>query len=193
MGDKPSILAFSGSTRRDSYNTKLAWIAAQGAERAGAAVTLINLRDYPMPLYDGDYELAEGIPETAMALKQLFFAHQGLLLASPEYNSSFSGMLKNAIDWLSRRSEGEAPLACFKGKVVGLMSASPSALGGLRGLVPIRAMLNNIGCLVLPEQVTVPAADKAFDSEGRLKEAAMQSRIEEIGAAVAEILLKLRR
>ncbi|MEN8259324.1 MAG: NAD(P)H-dependent oxidoreductase [Pseudomonadota bacterium] len=193
MGETLSILAFSGSTRRNSYNHKLLMSAVEGAKCADVSVTQINLRDYPMPIYDGDYEEAEGIPETAKALKKVFLSHQGLLLASPEYNSSISGVLKNTIDWLSRREEGEAPLVCFKGKVVSLMSASPGALGGLRGLVHVRAILGNIGCIVLPEQVAVPSADQAFDADGRLLDDAVRKRVEGLGRNLAGMLKKLYR
>lgn len=193
MGDRLSILALSGSTRRESYNQKLLTAAVEGAQRAGVSVTKISLRDYPMPLYDGDYEESEGIPDTTKALKKVFMSHQGILLASPEYNSSISGVLKNTIDWLSRREEGEAPLACFKSKVVCLMSASPGALGGLRGLVHVRAILGNIGCIVLPDQVAVPSANRAFDKDGRLIEEPVRVRVEGLGSTLAEMLIKLHR
>jgi NAD(P)H-dependent FMN reductase len=188
---KPTIIAFAGSTRTDSYNKKLVKIALQGAEAAGADVTFLDLRDVPMPLYDGDLEEREGLPANARKLKDLLLAHQGLLIASPEYNSSLSGVLKNAIDWASRPVEGEAPLACFKGKVCSLMSASPGALGGLRGLVPVRSLLGNIGVIVLPDQVAVSKAHEAFDDNGRLKDAKQQASIEALGANVARMLAKL--
>ncbi len=137
--NKPKILAFAGSTRSASFNKRLARIAAEGARKAGADVTFIDLRDYPMPLYDGDLEDKEGLPANAKKLKEIFLAHKGLLIASPEYNSSMPGVLKNTIDWVSRVSDPkEVPLACFDGKVATLMSASPGALGGLRGLVHLR-------------------------------------------------------
>ena len=137
------ILAFAGSTREGSYNKKLVKIAAAAARAAGAEVTVVDLRDLPMPLFDQDLETHEGLPAHARRLKELFLAHQGLLLSCPEYNSSMSGVFKNAIDWVSRPAPGETPLGCFMGKVAALMSASPGALGGLRGLVHVRAMLGN--------------------------------------------------
>jgi NAD(P)H-dependent FMN reductase len=112
----PRILAFAGSLRTDSFNKKLARIGAEGARAAGAEVTLIDLRDFPMPVYDGDLEAA-GMPETVLQLKKLFLEHQGLLIASPEYNGSIPGPLKNAIDWVSRSAPGERPLASFTDKV----------------------------------------------------------------------------
>ncbi len=107
----PKILAFAGSTRTDSFNKKLVKIAMMGAQAAGAQVTYIDLRDFSMPLYDGDLEIKEGIPPNAIKFKEALIAHQGLLISSPEYNSSTSGVLKNAIDWASCPLPGEAPLA----------------------------------------------------------------------------------
>ncbi len=192
MNNPPQILALSGSTRTDSINQKLVEVAAGGAEVVGASVKVIRLKDYSMPLYDGDWEEKHGIPDSARALKALMFSHQGLLIASPEYNSSITAVLKNTIDWLSRREEGEEPLQCFKGKVVSLMSASPGALGGLRGLVHVRSILANLGCIVLPDQVAVPSANRAFDIEGRISGEALQHRIETLGSNLTEILQKLQ-
>jgi NAD(P)H-dependent FMN reductase len=191
MTQTPKILAFAGSTRSESYNKRLVRIAALAGEAAGAQVTLVDLRDYPMPLYDGDLEAQHGIPEQALAFKDLMRGHRGLLLACPEYNSSLSAVLKNAIDWVSRPVEGEAPLECFKGKVVSLMSASPGGLGGLRGLVHVRAILGNLGCIVLPDQVAVPAAHQAFDGSGHLVDAERHAAVEALGRNVAQMLTKL--
>lgn len=185
------ILAFAGSTRTESYNKKLVAIAAEGATEAGAEVTLIDLRDFPLPLYDEDFESEHGLPSQAWQLKDLFLAHQGLLIASPEYNSSISGVLKNTIDWVSRPVEGEAPLACFKGKVCSLMSASPGALGGFRGLVPLRSLLENIGTLVLPDQLAISKAYEAFDESDNLKNATQQLAVKNLGANTAHMLKKL--
>src|SRR5215831_18806881 len=168
MTTAPKILAFAGSTRIESFNKKLIKIAAEGARSAGVEVTLADLRDYPMPIYDGDLEAKDGLPTKAREFKELMLAHQGLLISAPEYNSSITAVLKNTIDWASRRCEGEAPLACFTGKVAGLVSASPGALGGLRGLVHVRSILGNIGVLVVPDQVAVSKAHEAFHPDGQL-------------------------
>jgi NAD(P)H-dependent FMN reductase len=189
--NKPKILAFAGSTRTDSFNKKLVKIAAKGAVAAGAEVTLIDLRDFPLPLYDADLEEKEGIPGSGMKLKELFLKHQGLLISAPEYNSGITAVLKNAIDWVSRSSPGEAPLACFTGKAASLMSASPGGLGGLRGLVQVRAILGNIGVLVLPDQVAVPRAHEALAPDGSLKDPKQQASIEKLGANLTMILTKL--
>ncbi|WP_421656325.1 NADPH-dependent FMN reductase [Leptothermofonsia sp. ETS-13] len=191
MAYTPKILAFAGSTRTDSFNKKLVKIAGAGARSAGADITFLDLRDIPMPLYDGDLEAEQGIPPWARQFKDLLLAHDELLIASPEYNSSLSGVLKNAINWASRPVEGEAPLGCFVGKVASIMSASPGALGGLRGLVHLRAILGNIKVLVLPDQVAVGKAHEAFNPDGSLKEAKQQESIEKLGENLATILAKL--
>ena len=192
MADVPKILAFAGSTRTGSFNKQLVKIAVAGARAAGAEVTLLDLRDLPMPLYDGDLEAAEGIPPNGQKFKALMLAHQGLLISAPEYNSGITGVLKNAIDWASRSAPGEAPLACFVGKVAALMSASPGGLGGLRSLVHVRSILGNIHVLVLPDQVAVPRAHEAFSPEGALKDPKQQAAIEQLGRNLAEILVKLK-
>ena len=188
---KPKILAFAGSTRTDSFNKKLVKIAATGAMEGGADVTVIDLRDFAMPLYDGDLEQQQGLPSTARKLKDLMLLHQGFLISAPEYNSSISGVLKNTIDWVSRPSEGEEPLACFKGKVAGIMSTSPGGLGGLRGLVHVRAILENISVLVIPDQIAVSKAHEVFNADGTLKDKKQEDQVKKIGSNVAKLLLKL--
>jgi NAD(P)H-dependent FMN reductase len=188
---KPRILAFAGSARTESYNHRLLLVAADGARAAGAEVTVLNLRDYPLPLFDEDLEREEGTPENATKLKQLFFDNDGLLIASPEYNSSISPLLKNSIDWVSRKADGEAPLGAYRGKVAALMAASPGGLGGLRGLVHIRSILSNIGVIVLPDQMAVSRAFEAFDDEGQLKDDKQQAKVRGLGKSVADTLGKL--
>lgn len=188
---KPKILAFAGSTRTDSFNKKLVKIAATGATEGGADVTVIDLRDFAMPLYDGDLEQQQGLPSNAKKLKDLMLSHQGLLISAPEYNSSISGVLKNTIDWVSRPSAGEESLACFKGKVAGIMSASPGGLGGLRGLVHVRAILENISVLVIPDQIAVGKAHEVFNADGTLKDKKQEDQVKRIGSSVAKLLLKI--
>jgi chromate reductase len=189
---KVKILVFAGSTRKDSFNKKLAKIAADDARAAGAEVTHIDLRDIPMPLYDGDLEASEGIPPNGRKLKELMLSHDAFLIASPEYNSSITGVLKNAIDWASRPSPGEKPLQCFAGKVVGLCSASPGALGGLRGLVTVRSILTNIGSIVIPTQVSVPRAMEAFDESGDLKDEKHRAPVRRLASELVTITSKLK-
>lgn len=187
-----NILAFSGSTRSGSFNKKILNAAVRGAMNAGSTVTVVDLLDFKLPLYDGDLEANEGIPENGTKLKELFLSHQGLLLALPEYNSSMSGVFKNVIDWVSRPTENEKePLACFKNKTAALMSASPGNFGGMRGLVHARSMLENINVLVLPEQVCVPHADTAFDDKGILKEDKTRLSLEKLGFCLAGLIDKI--
>lgn len=187
MANTPKILCFAGSLRKDSYNKKLVKIAMQAASDAGAEVTFIDLKDFEMPIYDGDIEAESGLPENAKKLKKIFKEHHGMLISSPEYNSSFSAALKNAIDWASRPEPGEKPLEMFSGKIVGVMAASPGALGGLRGLVPLRMLLGNINMLVVPNQIAVSSAADAFDEKGNLKDEKKQAQVVAIGARVTEL------
>lgn len=186
---QPKILAFAGSLRRGSLNKQLVRVAAAGAEAAGAEVTVIDLSDYPLPIYDGDLEASEGLPEMAVALQGLFRANDGLLLACPEYNGSMTAVFKNTIDWMSRPSPAET----LAPKIVSVMSASPGAIGGMRGLVHVRGMFANMGMLVLPGQLSLPKAHEAFDETGRLKDARMQANAEKLGAALATAIMKWAR
>ena len=191
MSAKTRILAFAGSARQDSYNKKLVQIAVQGARSVGAEVMLIDLRDFPLPIFDEDFEKESGAPEHARNLKQLFLEHHGLLIASPEYNSSISPLLKNTIDWVSRGAAGQAPLAAYVGKTAALLSASPGGLGGLRGLVHLRSILGNIGVLVLPDQIAVSKAYEAFQPDGSLKDGKQQAAVQNLGATLAAVTAKM--
>lgn len=194
MAFQPKILALAGSTRGDSLNKKLVRVAAAGARSAGAEVTVVDLRDLAMPLYDQDFENEHGLPEGALELKRLLGESQGMLISSPEYNSSVTGVLKNAIDWASRKATpDEAPLASLAGKAAALMAASPGALGGLRGLVHLRAILGNLRVLLLPEQKAVPKAFQAFADNGSMTDEKQQKAVEALGSGLTELLLKLNR
>jgi NAD(P)H-dependent FMN reductase len=185
------ILAFAGSARQASYNKKLVKIAVEGAKAVGAEVTYLDFRDLPLPLYDEDLETALGLPENALKLKALMKAHQGFLIACPEYNSSITPLLKNAIDWASRSEPGEPPLVCFKEKIAVLMSASPGGLGGLRGLGHVRSILSSIGVLVLPDQKAIGSAYQAFDENDNLKDESQQAAIMQLGSKLATVTAKL--
>ena len=183
----PKILAFSGSSRTGSYNRQLLASGVEAARSAGAEVVVVDLRDLALPLFDQDLESASGLPEGARKFKALLLAADGLLIASPEYNSSYTPLLKNAIDWASRvETDGEPALSAFRGKVAAICSASPGFLGGLRGLVALRTLLGNIGVLVLPEQVTLSTAHEAFEDSGSLKDAAKATQM----ASLAENLVR---
>ncbi len=170
-----NVLVFAGSTREGSYNKQLSKEAAEIARRLGANVTWIDLKDYPMPFYDADLE-AKGMPKNAKKLRDLMVANDMIVIASPEYNASVPAVLKNAIDWASRK-DGEASRSAFKGKKFALLSASPGRSGGARGLVHLRAIIEDVGGEVVSEQVSVPAAHAAF-TEDKLPELVSQLEIE---------------
>jgi NAD(P)H-dependent FMN reductase len=185
------LLAFAGSLRTASLNKKLVAIAAQGARDAGAEVTLIDLREFPMPLYDGDDESEHGLPENARMFKRLLMEHHGVLIATPEYNSQFPAVLKNAIDWASRRENDEKPLAAFTGKVAAVMSASPGAFGGLRGQALLRSQLAYLGMVTVPSRVGVAHAGDAFDDDGRLKDEKQHQSVLALGAEAVRFVQQL--
>lgn len=167
--NRPKVLCFAGSGRTGSWNQQLLDIGARMLRDAGAETTMLGLRELDLPLFDEDLEKAQGEPSGARRLKDLMFAHHAFLIACPEYNSSITPLLKNAIDWATRPKAGEQPLQAFRGKVCGLVAASQGALGGLRGLVHVRAILGNIGVIVLPEQVAVGAVHEQITG-GELKD-----------------------
>lgn len=185
------ILALSGSIRAKSFNRRLLKIAAAGAREAGAEVTMVDLSEYPLPLYNQDIEYSEGIPEAAVQLKRLMVEHQGLLIASPEYNGFPSPLLKNTFDWLSRKqAEHEPPMFAFQHKIAAVVSASPGAGGGTRGLTILRIYLQNLGIMTLPGQVSLGQAGQAFREDGRLHNDQMQKAAESLGADLFDILQK---
>lgn len=187
MTAKPKILAFAGSTRSGSYNKMLVRAAAAGAEAAGAAVTPIDLRDYPMPIYDFDFQQENGLPDAVVAFKDLLLSHRGMLIAAPEYNGSLSAVLKNAIDWATRRGgPDEAQLACFRGKVAGIMTACQGG-GGRNVQCHLRDILSRIGTTVVASRLTVTHAAEAFDDDGWLTDEKARSDAEAIGATVARM------
>ena len=188
MSQQSKILAFAGSNRKQSFNQKLVAVAAAGAREAGAEVTLINLAEYDVPIYNQDLENAQGIPEKAIAFKKLLTEHDGFLIASPEYNSAFTPFLKNMIDWASRKeSDDELPLQAYNGKFAVLMATSPGALGGLRGLTFLRMLLANLGVNVLAVQQAVPFARKAFEGDYLVDEQQRQ-RVMDLGRHLSDVL-----
>jgi len=184
---QPKILVFSGSLRTDSWNHKLAVAASKGAEAAGAHVTVIRLRDFELPIYDQEIEDADGLPDNCLKLKELFKAHHGMIIGCPEYNSSITAALKNAVDWVSRPADGEQPLECFDRKVIGLVAASPGGLGGIRGLPIERMLFGHIKAIVMPDQFSLSKAHEAFDDDGNLKDESQRKMAEGVGKAVAEV------
>lgn len=169
MTESTRLLFFAGSARASSVNKRLARLGASIAEANGIAATFADLGDYPMPLYDGDLQDREGIPENARKLEALMRVHTGVFIACPEYNASITPLLKNTLDWISRIREPE-PLYVFKTRVFALGSSSPGGMGGLRGLNTARTVLElGLGALVLPDQFAVPKALEAYDDHGHLK------------------------
>lgn len=186
--DQPRLLVFAGSARTGSFNRQLAAAAAKVAAEKGAAVTLAELRDYPMPIYDGDLEAREGLPEPARRFRDLMIAQDGFLIATPEYNSSFPPLLKNALDWASRaQPDDPSPVPAYRGKVAGIMAASNGRLGGIRCLPHLRQVLTTLGVLVVPEQLALHGAANAFAEDGRLKEASQAALLEKVVASVVRL------
>ena len=191
MNRAPRILAFSGSLRTSSWNHRIAELSAKAASDAGADVTMLRLRDYPLPVYDQEIEASTGLPSHVVDLKKLFRETDGFLIASPEYNGSISAALKNVIDWVSRPEDGHPNLVGFKGKVAGLLACSPGRLGGLRGLAQLRIILSSIGTIVLPDQVAVPGIHDQFKDSDVIGDEGMQQAVERVGQQVAQVAAAL--
>ncbi|MEM7601850.1 MAG: NAD(P)H-dependent oxidoreductase [Verrucomicrobiota bacterium] len=175
------LIAFSGSTRRGSFNTALAKAAATAATSAGAEVEFIDLADYPFPIFNEDLESEQGLPLGVSELKAKFSAADGFIIASPEYNSAFSPLMKNTIDWCSRaESEDEPPLSAYSGKTALLLAASPGALGGLRGLYTMRNLLQNIGVTVFADILAVRSAYQVFGEQGEVIDEKWATKISDL-------------
>ena len=176
----PSLLVFAGSTRQQSFNRKLARATADMARDAGAAVTLLELSDYDIPMYNADLE-AQGTPQDVVRLKQALFDHPAWIICTPEYNASYPALLKNTIDWASSPVKGHADwqdgLKSFRGKVVGMLSASPGALGGLRSQSHLAPLLLNLECWLAPKAYALGSAGSAFDDSGALVQPAQRERV----------------
>jgi NAD(P)H-dependent FMN reductase len=184
----PKILVIPGSLRAKSYNVRLAALAAKELMLAAADVTRISLLDYPLPIYDADSAETAGPPANAVKLKQLMSAHQGVFIASPEYNASITPLMKNTIDWISAvREPGEAQLAAYQNRVFALGGASPGRSGATHSLLALRQVLA-VGCraLVIAEQVTVPNAEEAFDEMDELKDARAASQLKVVVRKLVE-------
>ncbi len=179
MPTTPRILAFAGSARRESLNRKFLAHAVAVAREAGAEVTLLDLNDYSLPLYHGDLEDAEGLPANAVKLIALLAAHDGLLIASPEYNGMVTPLLKNTLDWCTR-GEGDP----FENKAAAVISASPGPFGGIRSLAMAQQLLLKLGCRVIPGQNALISAGKAFDAEGKLTDPRADKAVRSLVAAL---------
>jgi chromate reductase, NAD(P)H dehydrogenase (quinone) len=185
-----NILAFAGSNRKESHNRKALALAVAGARDAGANVTIADLRDFPMPLYDADQHAAEGLPANMLALRKLMMAANGLLIASPEYNASITPLLKNTIDWLSQSVEGASGSLPFQNKICGLLGASPGAFGTIRALPHVSYIFSNLGTFVLPV-VAVPRAGELLNADGSVKDERAAKTLHKLGGDVARMIVKL--
>ena len=191
MAKKPRILAFAGSLREHAYSKRVVKTAMKGAEKAGADVTFVDLRDYPMPIYNSDDHERYGFDENALKFQKLLGEHDGFLIASPEYNGSLSGALKNAIDWASRSSDEYKQIEAFKGKCAAIMTASPGAFGGLRCLGHLRSVLTILQVNVLPSEIAVGKVHEMFDGSGEeMTDEKMRGILENLGASLVEMLKK---
>ena len=174
------IFAFAGSTREDSINKKLVYEAAYLAAEVGENLEVIDLKNYPIPFYDSDLESKEGLPVNAKKIRQMMIRNNCIIIASPEYNGSITAVLKNVLDWASRSETGGPSREAFKGKTFIIMSATPGAAGGVRGLIHLKEIIENIGGTVFFDQITLGNAFKAFDEEGHLKDSKLKDKIKEI-------------
>lgn len=192
MAKKPKILAFAGSLRTNSYNKRVVKTAIEGAKKAGADVTYIDLKDYPMPIYNADEHEKLGFDENALAFQKLLGEHDGFLIASPEYNGSLPGGLKNAIDWASRKSESYGMVEVFKGKCAAIMTASPGAFGGIRCLAHLRGVLTIMFVNVLPSEIAVAKVASMFEGDSEeMTDEKMKGILEELGASLVDTMKKM--
>lgn len=190
----PRVLAFAASLRKASWNKKLVRVAAQGARDAGAEVMVLELEEYPLPVYNADEEAAHGLPANVLKLKQIFREHQAFLIACPEYNGGYPGMFKNLLDWLSRKAPGEErALDIFAYKPVAAMAASPGALGGNRMMATLRGLLLHLQMLVIPEVYGLGKAAEAFDEHGNLKDPKADAAVKKLGQKVTELAATLAK
>jgi chromate reductase, NAD(P)H dehydrogenase (quinone) len=181
------LLFFAGSAREGSFNKKLARLAQHVASANGIGAVFVDLADYPMPIYNGDLEAKEGPPERARVFKALLGEYQGVFIASPEYNSSVTPLLKNTLDWVTRvKEKGESGLEVFRTRVFAISGASPGYYGTMRSLLNLRQILSvGMGALVIPQQMALPRASEAFEADGSLKDRKQQDMLKGVVEALA--------
>jgi chromate reductase len=188
------VLALSGSARRDSLNRKLLEVAAHGAHDADGEVTFLSLADYQLPLYDGDFEKEQGVPERVRELQRLFAGCDALLIASPEHNGGYTALLKNAIDWISRpRENGESGVLLFAGKLAAVVSASPGPMGGIRSMLGMRGVLEKLGAIVIPQGFSLGVAHLAFTEDGNLADGKAETEVRLVGGSLVRFARQLSR
>jgi len=181
-----------GSLRAGSYNKQLVRLVASQIERnLGVTLDEIDLNEIDLPMFSEDLE-SGGCPDSVLELKERMIACDAILFASPEYNGSLSGALKNAIDWASRPRAGEEALACFRGKTAGLLAASPGELGGLRGLRHLRQILTQVGMIVVPTEYALSKAHESFDEDGNLIDEKFAARAQGVGDELVRVAKALK-
>jgi NAD(P)H-dependent FMN reductase len=187
------LLVFAGSTRQQSFNRKLAAVCARMGRAAGAEVTHIELVDFDVPMYNADLE-AKGTPADVMKLKAIAYEHPAWIICSPEYNGSYTALLKNTIDWISSPVKGDPVWSdgdrSMRGKIIGIVSASNGALGGLRSLSHLAPLIHNAQCWLAPKQYAVSRAADAFDEQGNLK---LPNQEHGVQAVVEQVLWAAQR
>lgn len=189
------LLAISGSIRKDSCNKKALQLLANAARAAGAKVTMIDLAEYPLPLYEGDLEAKQGLPANAKKLQALIAEHDGLIIASPEYNGLPTPLLKNVLDWTSRPEQNNpnSGLKIFENKVAAIISASPGPLGGIRGLPITAELLLNLGLIIVPDRVTIGNCFDSFNAKGELKDHKTMELIKKEGQSLTKLTQALKQ
>lgn len=186
------IVGFAGSLRQGSFNKKLLAQSLEGARQAGAEVESLDLRDFEAPLYDADFEAAQGLPASVLAFKERIHAADGMLIATPENNASVSACLKNILDWASRPTSKEDPAPCFTEKTAAILSASPGRLGGIRCLGHLRAILMNLHVHIMTSQYALPGAHEAFAEDGTLLDAHAGKMAHQVGAELVRFTSLLK-
>jgi NAD(P)H-dependent FMN reductase len=182
------ILVIPGSLRSGSLNARLAAVAAHQLAQMGAEVARISLADFPLPIYDGDLQAKSGVPKNAINLKRMIAAHHGVLIVTPEYNSSVPALVKNTIDWVSRvQDPHEARGQVFRDRVFAIASASGGRLGGARALAALRLILSACHAQVIPNQLALPFADDAYDEMERLKHSADAEALKALARQLIDI------
>lgn len=181
MPHHTKLLFFAGSAREGSLNKRLARLGAEIAVVNGIGATFADLGDYPMPLYDGDIEARDGVPDNARKLRALMLVHTGIFIACPEYNAGITPLLKNTLDWISRIKDDDIPIEVYRTRVFALGAVSPGGFAGVRGIGMARQVLEiGLGAVVLPDQVLVPRGTDAFDERGHLKDKAQQELLKSV-------------
>ncbi len=190
---QPKILIMPGSNRAGSHNARLAAAAHKQFSKLECEAVRISLRDYPLPIFDADLETQKGVPENAQKLGRLFSTHHGVMIVSPEYNASFTPLLKNAIDWISRvKKDDSGPLSPYRNPVFALAAASPGGFGGIRGLIQLRAVLTELGAQVIAQQAAVGNAASAFDDDDELTNDRARQFLANTCASLVDIARRLK-